>query len=982
MEQENTKPNFPETEEKVLRFWEKEKIFETSLERTKNGKPFVFFEGPPTANGRPGIHHVLSRAYKDVIPRYKTMRGFFVERKAGWDTHGLPVELEVEKQLKLSGKPDIEKYGIEKFNEKCKESVWKYKTEWEQMTKRIGFWLDLEHPYITYENTYIESLWWIIKQIWEKRLLYRGYKVVPHCPRCGTALSSHEVAQGYKEITEESVYVKFRLKDSLTLNKGKKKKADKANTFFLSWTTTPWTLPGNVALAVGKNISYVKVKQGDDVYILAKDRLTILDGKHKILEEMKGQDLVGIEYEPLYPFIPLEGKKAYYVAAADFVTIAEGTGIVHTAVMYGEDDYALGEKLGLPKHHTVDQAGRFTQEVKPWAGKFVNEAEKDIVADLRKRSLLYKSEQHKHSYPFCWRCDSPLLYYAKDSWFVAMSKLRKQLIANNQQVNWVPPYVKTGRFGEWLNEVKDWAFSRERYWGTPLPIWVCQQCQHTECLGSIDELAERSATKIDRKKLDLHRPYIDNISLTCSKCGGTMRRVPEVADVWFDSGAMPFAQWHYPFENKERVDSGAAFPAGYIAEAIDQTRGWFYTLLAVSTLLGKGPAYKNVVCLGHVLDAKGQKMSKSKGNVIDPFTAIKQYGSDPIRWHLFTMSQPGESKMFDLKGVEEAVKKHFLILWNVLSFYAMYKQSPVTKKIVSTNILDRWVMAKLNVLIADVTDKLEQYSVTSACREVGFFVQELSTWYIRRSRNRFKGNEAERDQALHTLQTVLLTVSKLLAPFTPFFAEHIYRQVSKNEQDAVTSVHLCSWPTPDLPLIDRKLLHGMDVLRKAIELGHALRKEQRLKVRQPLSQFILVGAQSFDPELMRLIQEELNVKEVILSKKLPKGAEFVSQLSGTLTVALDTTVTDELKIEGIVREFTRHINSMRKDARLSMSDVITLYYEIENDDIRKIFEVYGHRISKEVIAAQHLKGIPDNVDVKKVLDIQGKKVLFGIKKRS
>ncbi|MBN1983749.1 MAG: isoleucine--tRNA ligase, partial [Chitinivibrionales bacterium] len=647
-EHKDTRPDFPAMEEEILRFWEQENIFKKTLEKTKDGKSFVFFEGPPTANGKPGIHHVLARAYKDIILRYKTMQGFFVERKAGWDTHGLPVELQVEKELKISGKPDIEKYGIAQFNEKCEQSVWKYKKEWEELTKRIGFWLDLDSPYVTYENEYIESLWWIIRQIWDKDLLYKGHKVVPHCPRCGTALSSHEVAQGYKSVEENSVFIKFKV-------------VGEKDTSILSWTTTPWTLPGNVALAVGEAIEYVKIKVGKEMYICAKAVVERLFEKYKEIETFTGADLIGMKYEQLFDIPALQSETSHQVYTADFVNTDEGTGVVHTAVMYGEDDYQLGEKVGLPKHHTVDENGTFTDEVPGLAGKFVKdkEVEKAIISDLQDRGLLLKEEMYTHDYPFCWRCDTPLLYYAKDSWFIRMSSLKEQLIKNNEEINWVPGYIKHGRFGEWLNELKDWAFSRERYWGTPLPIWESEDGDRI-CIGSREELKQlaKDPSKVI-KDFDLHRPFVDDIVLM--KDGKEYRRVKEVIDVWFDSGAMPFAQWHYPFENKERIDKGVSFPAAFISEAIDQTRGWFYTLLAVSTLLDKGAPYKNIICLGHILDNKGQKMSKSRGNVVDPFEMIGKYGADTVRWHLFTMNQPGDSKLFDEKHLGDVLRKNWMI---------------------------------------------------------------------------------------------------------------------------------------------------------------------------------------------------------------------------------------------------------------------------------------------------------------------------------
>ncbi|MFA6098174.1 MAG: isoleucine--tRNA ligase [Patescibacteria group bacterium] len=959
------KPDFPKMEEQVLKSWEKEKIFQKSLDKNKGGETFVFFEGPPTANGRPGIHHVLARAYKDVIPRYKTMRGFYVERKAGWDTHGLPVELQVEKELKISGKPEIEKFGIAKFNQKCKDSVWKYKKEWEELTRRIGFWLDLEHPYITYENDYIESLWWIIKQIWDKKLLYKGYKVVPHCPRCGTALSSHEVAQGYESVEENSVYVKFKV-------------IGEEDTYILSWTTTPWTLPGNVALAVGADIDYVKIKVEKEFYILAKSIAEKLFEKVKIIEEKKGTVLTGLKYEPLFQIAALQTETSYRIYTADFVNIEEGTGVVHTAVMYGEDDYRLGEKVGLPKHHTVDENGKFTGEVVKWAGKFVKdkEVERGIVGDLRERGLLLKEEMYRHDYPFCWRCGTPLLYYAKDSWFIKMSALKNDLIKSNKKVHWHPGYIRDGRFGEWLNELKDWAFSRERYWGTPLPIWESADGDKI-CIGSREELKSlaQDPAKIS-DKLDLHRPYIDEVVLV--KSGKEYRRVKEVADVWFDSGSMPFAQWHYPFENKERIDQGVSFPADYIAEAVDQTRGWFYTLLAVSSLLGKEAPYKNVTCLGLILDEKGQKMSKSKGNIVDPFKIIDKYGADALRWYFFTINQPGESKLFSEKQLDEIIKKNWLIIWNVLTFWKMYTKDFKPGNKPTGHVLDKWVLAQLNLLVEKVTEDLDKYEVTEATRAIGQFINLLSTWYLRRSRSRFKKAGEDKDNALQTLQTVLITLAELLAPFVPMMAESLFKEVNKERDQK--SVHLCDWPEPDKSLADQKLIEAMSQARQAVEIGHSLRKDNNLKVRQPLSQMIIKGAVLGD-EIIQIIKDEMNVQAVVMVKKMHSGKEFVSKSSGSLEIALDTTITDELKELGIIRELVRHINAMRKDAQLTINDTITLYYEIESPEIKGIVKHYKNDICRETLAIDCFEGITDNVDQKKVLAVAGLKVLFGLKKK-
>ncbi|MDD5040563.1 MAG: isoleucine--tRNA ligase [Patescibacteria group bacterium] len=961
--------NFPQMEKEVLAFWDAERVFEKSLDRTKGKQPFVFFEGPPTANGKPGIHHVLARTYKDVICRYKTMRGFFVERKAGWDTHGLPVELQVEKELKISGKPEIEKFGIKKFNEKCKESVWKYKKEWEHMTRRVGFWLDLEHPYVTYDNEYVESLWWIIKQIWDKKLLYKGYKVVPHCPRCGTALSSHEVAQGYQSVEENSVYVKFKV-------------IGEDNTYILSWTTTPWTLPGNVALAVGADIDYARVKVEKEEYILAKAALPRLKMKSKVLKEMKGSELVDLKYEPLFDIKALQSEKSYHVYPADFVNTDEGTGIVHTAVMYGEDDYRLGEQVGLPKHHTVDEAGLFTDDVPGLAGKFVKDkkVEREIVDSLRTKGLLLQEELYRHDYPFCWRCDTPLLYYAKDSWFIKMSALKAELKKNNEKINWVPGYIKHGRFGEWLDEVKDWAFSRERYWGTPLPIWESADGDRI-CIGSIEELralAKDSSTV--GKNFDMHRPNVDTIVLV--KDGKEYTRVKEVVDVWFDSGCMPFAQWHYPFENKERIDEEVSFPAEYIAEAIDQTRGWFYTLLAVSTLLGKGAPYKNVICLAHIMDAKGKKMSKSRGNVVDPFKMMDSYGADTLRWHLLTMNQPGDVKLFDERSLGDVFRKNWMILWNVVTFWKMHAgagpHSAVVKLPKVTHVLDRWVIARLHELICSVTKHLDSYEITEAGRKVGAFINDLSTWYVRRSRDRFKKGADGRDAALGTLRYVFVEFSKLVAPFAPFIADALYNEVVGLKPRV--SVHCIDWPASERSLIDEKLLSQMKRVWHAVELGHSLRKQHKIKVRQPLAQFIL-RCEKIDEDLLPLIQEEMNVDAVVFASRKPTGSEFVHAEAPGVAVSLDTTITDELRERGIVRELVRHVNSMRKDARLTVTDVISVYYEIADTQLKGIVQHYKADFCRDVIAGDCFEGVPANVDLKKILDVGGTAVIFGIKKQ-
>ncbi len=978
---------FPAIEEAVLQLWAKEKIFQKSQTQTKNGERFVFFEGPPTANGKPGIHHVLARAYKDVIVRYKTMRGFFVERKAGWDTHGLPVELQVEKALGISGKQQIEnivpgdkRASIEKFNAACKTSVMEHRQEFEDMTKRIGFWLDLAHPYLTYEPKYVESVWWVFKQIWDAGLVYKGHKVVPHCPRCETALSSHEVAQGYKSVVENSLYVKFKVTSSRIptiqnlLSKGE-------DVFVLSWTTTPWTLPGNVALAIGKDIAYQLVKHDGAYLIIAKERAHVLGDDVKVLEDLKGEQLIGTTYEPLYPGAVERGdsKTAWTILPADFVTTTDGTGVVHTAVMYGEDDYTLGLAAGLPAHHTVDLTGKFLPSVGKWAGKFVKSktVETEIITDLQERGLLHKVEPYTHDYPFCWRCGTPLLYYAKDSWFIKVSTLREKLMANNAGINWIPSYLKDGRFGEWLKEAKDWAISRERYWGTPLPIWVCQDCGENTCAGSFGELQDRqggSGSAGSRvSNFDPHRPFIDDVTLKCEKCRGTMRRVPEVMDVWFDSGAMPFAQWHYPFENEERLKTD--FPADFICEAIDQTRGWFYTLLAISTLLGKGAPYRNVISLGHILDAKGQKMSKSKGNVVEPADVIDQYGADALRLHFFTMSQAGDPKNFDVHGVDEVVKKTLLIFWNVVTFYQTHTTSNDRTAALGepTHILDQWILARLAQVTAIVTEKLDAYDVTTAGRSVQELITDLSTWYLRRSRERLRGGEHASPQAAATLHHVIRTTATLLAPFAPFVSEQVYQMLRVMQEPL--SVHLAPWPT--IGKMDAKLLTEMQRVRDAVELGHAIRKEQELKVRQPLGR-MFINAQ-IHPDLQEVLREELNVEACESGKDVPSGDGWVRKEKGALIVALQTTIDEDLKHKGLVRELARHINDMRKAAGLTVKDLVDVEWTSDDATLQHAFTEHAAELRDLTHAGSITVGAVDKVTHKKELIIAGSRITFGIR---
>jgi len=1232
--------NFPKLEEKILRFWKKNEIFEKSIRKRAGARNFVFYEGPPTANAKAGIHHVLSRVFKDIICRYKTMRGFKVIRKAGWDTHGLPVELEIEKKLGLKSKKDIEKYGIVQFNKKCKESVWNYKKDWERLTERIGFWLDLENPYITYETNYIETVWWILKEIYKKGLLYQDYKVVPYCPRCGTSLSSHEVALGYEKIKESAIYVKFRI-----LNPEFKA------TSLLVWTTTPWTLPGNVAIAVNPKFIYAKVKIGDEYLILAKERLSVLGtplsgvGRdYELIKEFQGKDLINLRYEPLYPPNEEILKIAYKILSADFVSLEEGTGLVHIAPAFGEEDMELIKMSNVkcrmlnepefPILLTVDEEGKFKLEVKKWARMFVKKADPLIIEDLKNRELLFKEEPYEHDYPFCWRCHTPLLYYAKKSWFIRMTKVKRDLIKNNQKINWIPSHLKKGRFGEWLKEIKDWALSRERYWGTPLPVWLCQtgknqkskiknqkSCDNIIVIGSKEDLlkqrfstnnyfifrhghslrqtkdlaicwpekiycplteegklqvkkAAKKMKKIDfifssdllrakqtaeilakeigvkiifdkrlreynvgifngkdpklawdylkkrrdflnskipkgesllnirkriysflkeinekydgkkilivshelpltilewtlkgtslkeilelrkekkvkkietgefrkvkfcnlpfneKMKLDFHRPYIDEVKFYCLRCDGLMERVPEVIDCWFDSGSMPFAQAHYPFafahrasiygsEGKEEDEVLFAqkflFPADFISEGIDQARGWFYTLFAISTLLGKGPCYKNVISLGHVLDEKGEKMSKSKGNVVDPWLILEKYGVDATRWYFYTVNQPGDSKLFSEKDVEESLRKFIITFWNCFIFCNTYKEKskvkiqkskPQTK---TQNLLDRWVLSKLNELILKVTGFLDKYDITSAARSIeDFVINDLSLWYIRRSRERFhpvveqsslRGKEARKDfdEASQTLGFVLLTISKLTAPFIPFLSEEIYRkcQMSKTEfpfmetrwkkrtkfsspvKCQMSSVHLEDWPRANKKLIDKKLNKKMEKVREIVTRVLAERTKAKIKVRQPLNELRLPPSLrppakagpianyelKKDEELLDLIKKEVNVKKITFGKSLK----------------LDTKITPELREEGIIREIIRNLQEMRKIAGFTPKDIISIQFEGEKK-LNELLLKNQEKILKVALARDLKFSKKGKFEVERAIKIEGKNLWFAIKK--
>lgn len=850
----DTNLDFVSREKETLAFWKQNDIFEKSVRKNEGGPEFSFYDGPPTANGRPHIGHILTRVMKDIIPRYKTMKGFHVLRKAGWDTHGLPVELEVEKQLGIDGKQEIEKYGIEPFIKKCKESVFKYTDEWQKMSDRIGYWADMQNPYITYKDTYIESVWWALKQMADKGLLYKGYKIQPYCPRCGTALSSHEVAQGYKDVEETSVFVKFRVKG-------------RDNAYFLVWTTTPWTLPSNVALCMNGKEDYSEIECDGERYILADALVSkLFDGKeYTKISTKKGKDYEYTQYEPLFDYDCGIDKKAYYVVNDGYVTLTDGSGIVHIAPAFGEDDSRVGKNYDLPFVQMVDERGRFKDAVTDLAGVFCKDGDKDIIKKLKAENKLFKTMRFTHSYPFCWRCDTPLLYYARSTWFIKVTAVRDELIKACNSVNWMPDTIRTGRMGNFLENVIDWGISRERYWGTPLPIWVCKKCGKIHVIGSKEELKRLGHIEGD---IELHRPYIDAVKWEC-ECGGTMERTPEVLDCWFDSGSMPFAQWHYPFENKDIFEE--VFPADFISEAVDQTRGWFYTLLAINTILfGRAP-FKNCIVLGHVNDKDGIKMSKHKGNVVDPWSVLDKQGADATRWYFYTASAPWLPSRFAAENVSESQRKFMGTLWNTYAFFVLYadidKFDPRQHKLedCKLNILDKWILSGLNTLIKTVDEGLDQYKITETARAIEEFTDELSNWYVRRSRERFWGSgmSSDKEAAYVTLYTVLVTLSKIIAPFVPFMAENIYQNLVRTfYDDAPESVHLTSFPVCDEARIDKALETGMERVLKLVVLGRAARNKSNLKNRQPLSKLMYSGAWELTDELKQLVEDELNVRSV------------------------------------------------------------------------------------------------------------------------
>ncbi|MCD6410360.1 class I tRNA ligase family protein [bacterium] len=1180
---------FKAIEQEIREFWEKDNSFKKSLK--KEGENFVFFEGPPTANAKPGVHHILARAFKDLICRYKTMRGHKVIRKAGWDTHGLPVELAIEKKLGISSKKEIERFGIGKFNQECKKSVWNYEKNWEDLTKRIGYWIDLKNPYITYTPEYIETVWWILKQISKKGLLYQDYKVVPYCPRCGTPLSSHEVAQGYKRIKEPAIYVKFKIQNS----KLKIKSSD--NIYLLVWTTTPWTLPANVAIAINPHINYLLIKKNNEYFILAEARKEVLGDGYEVINRFKGEEIVGLEYIPLFDKEELDldsedVRGAYRTLGADFVSTEEGTGLVHIAPAFGEEDMELiktqnsklkSQNQKFPIILTVDEEGKFKECVKRWKGMFVKEADPLIIEYIKEKGKLFKVEEYEHDYPFCWRCKTPLLYYAKKSWFIRMNEVKERLIENNEKINWIPPHIKKGRFGEWLKELKDWAISRERYWGTPLPVWICRKCGNSLVIGGRDDLREQKFStnryfllrhgeaenvvkriyssypekqefhltekgeeqikkvaqllkkeKIDlifasdllrtketaeivsktlgleviyderlreidqgdlnglsieeaRKfwdpegklskeeftlarinkpapngqsfadlrcqvldfvkelekkyqnkailiishessllmletallglsnketarwrtekslsvgeireveykqfpyneegELDFHKPYVDEIKFFCPKCGAKMERVPEVIDVWLDSGSMPFAQWHYPFENKDYIDRKEQFPADYIAEGIDQTRGWFYTLLAISTLLGFGPPYKNVIALGHVLDEKGEKMSKSKGNVVDPWEMIEKYGADALRWYFYTVNQPGDPKLFSEKELVQALRKFIMTFWNCYRFLNTYARQGENfqnqeREFHTDSLLDKWIISKTNKLISEVTVRVDSYDITGAARQIeDFVVNDLSLWYVRRSRKRFQNpvNEIDFGWAKQTLEYVLETVAKLSAPFVPFLSDYIYQKTS----DSKKSVHLEDWPEADTSLIDKELEKVMMWAREIVALGLRVREKAGIKVRQPLL-IIEIRTPKIEiaPEILDIIKEELNIKEIKLVEKPTQGENWIREEEGEQFVNLFTLITSDLRKEGIVRELIRMIQDLRKKQEYKPEDMINLYIECP-EDIEKVFRGAEEEIISQTKTKEIIFKMLDSSEAEKKVNLEGKEIKLSITK--
>ncbi|MBD5132824.1 MAG: isoleucine--tRNA ligase [Clostridiales bacterium] len=1014
-------------EKKIAEFWKENDVFNKSITAREGGEEFSFYDGPPTANGKPHVGHVLTRTMKDIIPRFHTMKGKHVLRKAGWDTHGLPVELEVEKSLNIDGKQDIEKYGVEPFIEKCKQSVWKYKSEWEKMSDRVGYWADMDNPYVTYDDKYIESVWWSLKTIFDRGLIYKGHKIVPYCPRCGTALSSHEVAQGYKDVTERTAVVGF--------------KSDfEGGCYILAWTTTPWTLPSNVALCVNAKFDYILIEADGNKYVLAKELVDKHFKEYTTLKTYKGSALVGVKYEPLYK--TYNGKADCYKIVSDgYVTLTDGTGIVHIAPAFGEDDARVGRDNGLPFVKTIDERGRFT-EPKQFEGKFCKDADKDIIAELKSRGQLVSAPSYTHSYPFCWRCNTPLLYYARESWFIKTTAVKDKLIKNNASVNWYPESIGTGRMGNFLENVIDWGLSRDRYWGTPLPIWVCDKCGKTEAIGSKQELKDKCGIKGD---IELHKPFVDGATYKCA-CGGTMKRTPEVIDCWYDSGSMPFAQYHYPFENKEVFEK--TFPADFISEAVDQTRGWFYTLLVISTLLFDKAPFKNCLVLGHVTDEQGRKQSKHLGNVVDPFSVLDATGADAVRWYYYTNSAPYLPSRFYMKAVSESQNKFLGTLYNTYAFYVMYADidsfdpTKVDKKKLKYTLMDKWALSELNELVKFVDDGLTQYKLYETARAIADFTDKLSNWYVRRCRERYwaGGMTTDKTTAFYTLYTVLETLARLVAPYTPFIAEEIYQNIVRTvDEKAPLSVHTADFPKPDKKLINEKLTCDMERVIKAAELGRAARNKSGLKNRQTLGKAIVAG--EFPIEYADILADELNVKAVevggtseltgydvkpqlktvgpkygkkvgairthladngdVAAKTVLAGNIYKFEVDGEqveltkddmliatrgaegycveadldMTVALDINLTEDLLLEGGAREIISKVQTLRKSSGFDVTDRIKLYWA-GDEFIEKTFALHGERIAKVTLSVEVIKLATDG----EAADINGHNAILKVEK--
>jgi isoleucyl-tRNA synthetase len=989
----SSKVNFSQIEERILKLWKDNNIFERSVEQRRGRPRFVLYEGPPTADGSPGLHFAMPRVIKDVIPRYKAMKGYYAPRIGGWDTHGLPVELQIERKLGFTGKAQIEEYGIERFNALCRQSVLGYIKEFEEMTDRIAFWVDMEHAYVTMDNSYIETCWWALKQMWDKGLIYQGYKVTPHCPRCGTSLSSHEVAQGYQDDVEDpSVYIKFKIIPSSL--KGSKVRdqlhqlimASGKPAYFLAWTTTPWTLPGNTALAVAADAEYAVVELEEEYLILASVRLGPSGlGEVPVAARVNGQDLVGLKYKPLFNpadfGVPVTrmGKpektrkrrsSSYPVITGDFVSMEDGTGIVHNAPAYGEVDYEAGLENKLDFVHMVDLQGKITGNY-PFAGKFVKEADPLVLEDLKSRGLLFRSETIRHTYPFCWRCDAPLLYYAKQTWYIRTTAVKERLIAGNQGINWYPEHIKYGRFGDWLENNVDWALSRERYWGTPLPVWQCKSCGDNECIGGIDELKSKPGVSGFKESLDLHRPFVDEVTYQCAKCDGQMKRVPEVIDCWFDSGAMPIAQFHYPFENQSMLDDGR-FPADYICEAVDQTRGWFYSLHAISTLLFDRPCFKNVICHGLILDAKGEKMSKSKGNVVEPSAVIDKYGADALRWYIYTAVPMGNPIRFDEAAIVEVSRRFLMTLWNVYSFFVTYANIDnyvPNPKLVSPaeSELDRWILSELNQLIKEVDSALENYDPRGGAWQITSFVDSLSNWYVRRSRRRFWKSENDTDKlsAYNTLYQCLVTLAKLIAPFTPFLADELYQNLVLTAfPDAPESVHLADFPVADESKIDQRLSADIQLAMRVASLGRAARSQAGIKVRQPLAEVMVQANSEREKESLERgkfqLLDELNVKDLKFitdMETLDKGSYSITS-EGNCWVAVPTRPSSELEAEGMAREIVHRLQTMRRSAGFEIADHIVICYQ-GDEYIRKVMTEFAEYIKQETLAKQLLETAPE-----------------------